>query len=158
MRLFLPPWSMSAGYANIRRWAGGTAGNTKHFPSRRRGRGRRRRRVRPFVNITADIVETTAAEQKLALPESARVTFLPLLGGFVGADTAAVILTLPEDDRKYLMIDLGTNGEIAVGNSSGYQTSSTACGPALEGGNIECGMRGTEGAIEKVVISEENGV
>ena len=114
--------------------------------------------VKPFVNITADTVETTAQELGLKIPALARVTFLPLLGGFVGADTTAVLLTLPEDEKKYLMIDLGTNGEIAVGNQHRYLTSSTACGPALEGGNIECGMRGTDGAIEKVEISEEEGV
>ena len=108
--------------------------------------------VKPFANITADAVETDAAEQGLQLPDAARITFLPLLGGFVGADTTAVLLTLPEDAKKYLIIDLGTNGEIAVGNSERYLTSSTACGPALEGGNIECGMRGTDGAIEKVEI------
>ena len=80
--------------------------------------------------------------------------FLPLLGGFVGADTAAVLLTLPEEAENCLMIDLGTNGEIAVGGHGTYKVASTACGPALEGGNIACGMRGTTGAIEKVSLQD----
>ena len=54
-----------------------------------------------------------------------------------------------------MMVDLGTNGEIAVGNSEGYRVASTACGPALEGGNIACGMRGTNGAIEKISIQAD---
>ena len=81
-----------------------------------------------------------------------RVDFLPLLGGFVGADTASVLLTLPVDERRCLMVDLGTNGEIAAGGGGSYKVASTACGPALEGGNIACGMRGMDGAIEKISI------
>ncbi len=83
--------------------------------------------------------------------------FLPLLGGFVGADTTAVLLGVPEEG-VHLAVDLGTNGEIAVGNArDGFLTSSTACGPALEGGNIECGMRGSEGAIDHADITPDGG-
>ena len=72
----------------------------------------------------------------------------------MGADTAAVLLTLPTDAGPCLMVDLGTNGEIAVGSGAGYKVASTACGPALEGGNIACGMRGMEGAIERVSLRD----
>ena len=108
----------------------------------------------PFVNITADAVRCSGAEAGIEMPEGGVVEFLPLLGGFVGADTTAVLLTLPTGTGPCLMVDLGTNGEIAVGSSAGYRVASTACGPALEGGNIACGMRGMEGAIERVSLQD----
>lgn len=111
--------------------------------------------VSPFANITAQAVFSKGKEMELHCAKEAVIEFLPLLGGFVGADTAAVILTLENTDSKYLMVDLGTNGEIAVGNYDGFFVSSTACGPALEGGNIACGMRGTNGAIEKISLADD---
>lgn len=108
----------------------------------------------PFVNITAGSVHCSAKEAGIEMPAGGVVEFLPLLGGFVGADTTAVILTLPTDTGPCLMVDLGTNGEIAVGSGTNYKVSSTACGPALEGGNIACGMRGMEGAIERVSLRD----
>lgn len=110
--------------------------------------------VDPFVNVTADVVRCSGEESGLDMAPGGVVEFLPLLGGFVGADTAAVLLTLPEDTEGCLMVDLGTNGEIAVGGSAGYRVASTACGPALEGGNIACGMRGAAGAIERVSLRD----
>lgn len=108
----------------------------------------------PFASITADTVRACAGEIGLHnCPANAAVEFLPLLGGFVGADTTAVLLGVPENG-VHLAVDLGTNGEIAVGNArDGFFTASTACGPALEGGNIECGMRGAEGAVDRVSIT-----
>ena len=110
----------------------------------------------PFASVTADTVRAPAGEIGLKnCPAGALVEFLPLLGGFVGADTTAVLLGAPEEG-VHLAVDLGTNGEIAVGNArDGFLTSSTACGPALEGGNIECGMRGSEGAIDHADITPD---
>ncbi|MDO4554189.1 MAG: ASKHA domain-containing protein [Lachnospiraceae bacterium] len=111
--------------------------------------------ISPFVNITAESVRSNGKEAGLDCAEEAMIEFLPLLGGFVGADTTAVLTNLQKEDAKYLMVDLGTNGEIAVGNKTKYLVSSTACGPALEGGNIACGMRGTDGAIEKISLEND---
>lgn len=111
--------------------------------------------VFPFSNITQNSILTNNIHCDLNLPDFSIIEFLPLLGGFVGADTTAVLLTLPQDEKKYLMIDLGTNGEIAVGNTRQFYTASTACGPALEGANIECGMRASEGAIEKITLDDD---
>lgn len=111
--------------------------------------------VFPFSNITQNSILTHNVHCDLNLPDFSVIEFLPLLGGFVGADTTAVLLTLPQDEKKYLMIDLGTNGEIAVGNTRQFYTASTACGPALEGANIECGMRASEGAIEKITLDND---
>lgn len=108
--------------------------------------------VSPFANITAEHIISSGREAGLHCVPEGIVEFLPLLGGFVGADTTSVLLTLENDKKKYIMIDLGTNGEIGVGNHDGFLISSTACGPALEGGNIACGMRGTTGAIEKISL------
>lgn len=106
----------------------------------------------PFTNITKKEVIITGKESGLQCNENAIIEFLPLLGGFVGADTTSVLLGLKEEKKKYLMIDLGTNGELAVGSYPDFLVASTACGPALEGGNIACGMRGTTGAIEKISL------
>lgn len=106
--------------------------------------------VNPFANIIKEEVVVTGRETGLCCNPNAVVEFLPLLGGFVGADTTSVLLTLTKKDKIYLMVDLGTNGELAVGTFPKFLAASTACGPALEGGNIACGMRGTNGAIEKV--------
>lgn len=108
--------------------------------------------VNPFANITKEIIITSGKETGLCCNADAAVEFLPLLGGFVGADTTSVLLTLTKEKKKYLMIDLGTNGELAVGSFPDFLVASTACGPALEGGNIACGMRGTTGAIEKISL------
>lgn len=106
----------------------------------------------PFTGISRDTVILNAEELNININPLGKITFLPLLGGFVGADTTAVLLGLPKDDAYRLMIDLGTNGEIAVGNHNKYFVASTACGPALEGAGIHMGMRGTTGAIEKITL------
>lgn len=106
----------------------------------------------PFTGVSRDTVTLNAEELNININPLGKITFLPLLGGFVGADTTAVLLGLPKDDAYRLMIDLGTNGEIAVGNHNKYFVASTACGPALEGAGIHMGMRGTTGAIEKIAL------
>lgn len=108
----------------------------------------------PFLSLSHQALHCFAKDLVLPLPEKCRVTFLPLLGGFVGADTTSVLLTLPEDETLRLMIDLGTNGEIVLGKPGKRLTASTACGPALEGGNLACGMRGTNGAVDVVEVCE----
>ena len=98
-----------------------------------------------IFNADADTTTGTATAGGVkAVSDDGTVT------GFVGADTTSVLLTLTKKDKIYLMVDLGTNGELAVGTFPKFLAASTACGPALEGGNIACGMRGTNGAIEKV--------
>jgi uncharacterized 2Fe-2S/4Fe-4S cluster protein (DUF4445 family) len=81
-----------------------------------------------------------------------RTRFLPCLGGFVGSDILAGILATRMHERSELtgLIDLGTNGEIAIGNRDGILVASTAAGPAFEGGRISCGMRAATGAVSDV--------
>lgn len=106
----------------------------------------------PFEGITKDLVECWGSETEIICTERCKIEFLPLLGGFVGADMVALLLTIEEESKNMLIVDLGTNGEIAVGNIKGYYVTSAACGPALEGGNITCGMRAASGAIERCKI------
>jgi uncharacterized 2Fe-2S/4Fe-4S cluster protein (DUF4445 family) len=86
------------------------------------------------------------------LPKGARLRFLPCLGGFVGSDILAGILAtgLHESSAPACLIDLGTNGEIVVGNRERMLCASTAAGPAFEGGRISMGMRAATGAISQV--------
>lgn len=87
---------------------------------------------------------------------SASVTFLPCLGGFVGSDILAGILAtnLHRSDPLVALIDLGTNGEIVVGNRERMLCASTAAGPAFEGARISMGMRAATGAISEVILRD----
>jgi uncharacterized 2Fe-2S/4Fe-4S cluster protein (DUF4445 family) len=83
-----------------------------------------------------------------------RVRFLPCLGGFVGSDILAGILAtrLGERDDLNALVDLGTNGEIVIGNRERLLCASTAAGPAFEGARISMGMRASTGAISEVKV------
>ena len=83
-----------------------------------------------------------------------RVRFLPCLGGFVGSDILAGILAtrLGERDDLNALVDLGTNGEIVIGNRERLLCASTAAGPAFEGARISMGMRASTGAISEVRV------
>ncbi|MGD0731454.1 MAG: ASKHA domain-containing protein [Terracidiphilus sp.] len=91
------------------------------------------------------------------LPSSCRIRFLRCLGGFVGSDILAGIhaVSMPAADDLMALIDLGTNGEIVIGNRHGMVCASTAAGPAFEAGSIRMGMRAVTGAISRVLF--ENG-
>jgi len=112
----------------------------------------------PFTSTVKSDVVARAKQLNLWVNPNAVVHFLPLIGGFVGADTIAVLLSLSEDEllEHRLILDLGTNGEIVLGNKDKMLAASTAAGPALEGAGIRFGMRGTVGAIERVSLSGGN--
>lgn len=88
------------------------------------------------------------------------VRFLPCLGGFVGSDLLAGVLATNLDRREELsvLVDLGTNGEIVLGNRHGLLCASTAAGPAFEGARIGMGMRAATGAISEVKIVDGRAV
>ncbi len=111
--------------------------------------------VAPYQPVTNEKVRLKAGAANIGTSPYGDVEFLPILGGYVGADTLSVLLSIPIDNKKRLVIDLGTNGEIAVGSCEGYKVASTACGPAFEGAGITCGMRGTQGAVEAVWIDDD---
>ncbi len=111
----------------------------------------------PFVGLVSHTAEVPATCTSITMNRRGTLRFMPLLGGFVGADTTACLLELPDDGRVRMMIDLGTNCEVAIGTPERMLVASTACGPALEGAGISMGMRATDGAIEHVSFDEASG-
>ncbi|HSO72503.1 MAG TPA: ASKHA domain-containing protein, partial [Thermodesulfobacteriota bacterium] len=111
----------------------------------------------PYPPAVQGGVFVKGREVGLAINPSATVQMLPLKAGFVGSDTIADILAtgLHKSSRVRLLIDLGTNGEIVLGNKDRLLCCSTAAGPAFEGGHILWGMRASPGAVEKVRMDPE---
>ncbi len=109
----------------------------------------------PFSLATDHAIELPATELDLQLPASARAYLLPCIAGHVGADTAAVLLaeTPWKSDEISLIIDVGTNAEIVLGNRERLLTASSPTGPAFEGAQISGGQRAAPGAIERVRIN-----
>lgn len=85
-----------------------------------------------------------------------RVYFMPSISAYVGADIVAGVLATSMHDSEdlTLLVDLGTNGEIILGNKKGFHSCSTAAGPAFEGAHISCGMGAVEGALNTFCIRE----
>lgn len=112
--------------------------------------------VMPYVGVFSDPVETTASKMGFNINPCANVYVLPNIAGFVGADTVGVILAsaLNRSETIKLAIDIGTNGEVALGSHKKLLTCSTAAGPAFEGAMITHGMRGAPGAIERLQITD----
>ena len=111
----------------------------------------------PFALAIDRAVTVTAAEIGVALHPNARVYALPCIAGHVGADTAGVILAERPDltDEMTLLVDVGTNAEIVLGNRQKLVACSSPTGPAFEGAQISCGQRAAPGAIERVRIDRQ---
>jgi uncharacterized 2Fe-2S/4Fe-4S cluster protein (DUF4445 family) len=112
--------------------------------------------VSPYAPVTRDGLTLRAADLGIALP-NARADFLPLIGAYVGADTLAVVMAtgLDESAEVRLAVDIGTNGEMALGSRNHILACSAPAGPAFEGAEIKQGMRATAGAIDRVRILED---
>lgn len=108
----------------------------------------------PFALATDRALETSAASVEIAANPGARIYVLPCIAGHVGADTAGVILaeTPHEADALRLIVDVGTNAEIVLGNRHRLLAASSPTGPAFEGAQISAGQRAAPGAIERVRI------
>ena len=108
----------------------------------------------PFALATSDALNLTAAEMDLDLHPSARIYLLPCIAGHVGADAAAVALSEAPDKSEdlVLIVDVGTNAEILLGNKDKVLACSSPTGPAFEGAQISSGQRAAPGAIERVEI------
>jgi uncharacterized 2Fe-2S/4Fe-4S cluster protein (DUF4445 family) len=112
----------------------------------------------PFALATDMAINTTADQLDFYFHPSATVYILPCIAGHVGADTAAVILSNNPTlvDEMTLIIDIGTNAEIILGNNHRAIACSSPTGPAFEGAQISCGQRAAPGAIEHVRIDRTN--
>ena len=110
----------------------------------------------PFAPVLTE-AKAVDCSTILLICENAKLLIVPDLSGYIGADTMGCVLStrMYESNEVTLMVDIGTNGEMVLGNQERMIACSTAAGPALEGANIHFGMRGTEGAIDHVWI--ENG-
>lgn len=95
------------------------------------------------------------AREILPLWNNAALLTIPDIAGYVGADTMGCILStrMYEREEMCLLVDIGTNGEMVLGNSQRIVACSTAAGPALEGATIRCGMRAAPGAIDHVWVA-----
>jgi uncharacterized 2Fe-2S/4Fe-4S cluster protein (DUF4445 family) len=111
----------------------------------------------PFALCTDGSVTVKASQLDLKLHSNARVYVLPCIAGHVGADTAGVILAERPDLRPELtlLVDVGTNAEIVLGNRERLLACSSPTGPAFEGAQISGGQRAAPGAIERVRIDPE---
>ena len=112
----------------------------------------------PFALATDHAVDIWASEIDIELHPNARAYLLPCIAGHVGADTAAVMLaeTPWNNEEISLIIDVGTNAELVLGNRDRLLAASSPTGPAFEGAQISGGQRAAPGAIERVRIDPES--
>ena len=109
----------------------------------------------PFGPVLNE-AKTVPCRDILPICKNAQLLIVPDISGYVGADTMGCVLStrMYDADELTLMVDIGTNGEMVLGNRERMIACSTAAGPALEGANILFGMRGTDGAIDHVKNEE----
>jgi uncharacterized 2Fe-2S/4Fe-4S cluster protein (DUF4445 family) len=108
----------------------------------------------PFETENGGQFSWNSADIGWQIPGNPKIEFLPCLGGFVGSDILAGIIAagIHQSDKMIALVDLGTNGEVVVGNRVRILCASTAAGPAFEGAKISMGMRATTGAISKITL------
>ena len=108
----------------------------------------------PFIPAVQNSMNIKARDIGLKINPSAYIHVLPIEAGFVGADNVGVLIAEEpyNQDEMVLIIDIGTNGELLLGNRNKVCSTSCATGPAFEGAQIKFGMRAAPGAIEKVRI------
>ncbi len=115
-------------------------------------------RLEPYTPTVRELPELTAGELGLGISPDAPVHLSPCVGSYVGGDITAGLLCsqLPGSAEQVgLFIDIGTNGELVVGNAEFLMACACSAGPAFEGGGIRCGMRAAAGAIERVAVDPQ---
>jgi len=115
--------------------------------------------IAPYAGVFQEELLLTAAQTGLIAANDARVVILPQIGGFVGADTVAGLLSIGKPGvNTFIYIDIGTNAEIVLYHKGEMWAASAPAGPAFEGGGITCGMRAANGAIDRVSLRENGGL
>jgi uncharacterized 2Fe-2S/4Fe-4S cluster protein (DUF4445 family) len=111
----------------------------------------------PYAPVMRHAAVLPARDVPLKIAPEGRVCLLPLVAGFVGADAVAVALAtrLGETPALRVAVDIGTNGEVLLGSRARLLACSAPAGPALEGAQIRHGMRGAQGAIDRVSIDHD---
>jgi uncharacterized 2Fe-2S/4Fe-4S cluster protein (DUF4445 family) len=118
-------------------------------------------RLDPFTPTILAAPCLTAADIGIEIDAPAPVMLSPAVGSDVGGDITAGILCTAlsrSTDGVSLFMDIGTNGEVVLGNGDFLLAAACSAGPAFEGGGIKCGMRAAAGAIEKVDVHAESGL
>lgn len=115
----------------------------------------RHMREEPYTPVAINFPVATAGELKIGINPQAPVYCLPAVAAYVGGDITAGILSscLFQKEKLTLFLDVGTNGEIVLGNSEWMTACACSAGPAFEGAGVRWGMRGIPGAIEDVRIN-----
>lgn len=111
----------------------------------------------PYAPVIRDPMVISAKDLPLKVAPRAQICTLPIVAGFVGADTMACVLAtrIYESNEIRALVDIGTNGEVVMGNRDRLVACSAPAGPAFEGAQIRHGMRGAIGAIERVRIDQD---
>ena len=111
----------------------------------------------PYIPVFTDSQRFDAKDLGININPRGKAVLLPSLAGYVGADVMGGILQtgMHKSEKLNLLVDIGTNGEMVLGNKNKMYAASTAAGPAFEGANIEQGMTAREGAISHVSIGED---
>ena len=114
-------------------------------------------RMEPYIPTFFKTNSLYASDIGLKVNPDAHIILAPNIGSYVGGDiTAGAFVSMIWNKPEFsIFIDLGTNGEIVFGNSDFLMSCACSAGPAFEGGDISCGMRATDGAIEAITIDEE---
>ena len=114
-------------------------------------------RMEPFIPTFFETDSIYAQDLGVEIYPHARIIIAPNIGSYVGGDITAGTLASAIWNREEmsLFIDLGTNGELVFGNAEFMMSCACSAGPAFEGGDISCGMRATDGAIEACTIDKE---
>lgn len=112
-------------------------------------------RREPYIPVASSVPVVRAAEAGLSINGRGLLCCLPGVGPFVGSDVTADVICagMHESAELSLLFDLGTNGEVVLGNSDWLICCSASAGPAFEGGGLKCGIRATDGAIERVAVN-----
>ncbi|OGS57215.1 MAG: hypothetical protein A3K60_05950 [Euryarchaeota archaeon RBG_19FT_COMBO_56_21] len=114
-------------------------------------------RLEPYVPVAYHTGYLKAAELGLKANSAARVLLFPSRAGYVGGDVVADVLSsgMHLSNKLTLLIDVGTNGEIVLGKKDWMVSCSCSAGPAFEGGEVSCGMRAMDGAIDKIRVDDD---
>jgi uncharacterized 2Fe-2S/4Fe-4S cluster protein (DUF4445 family) len=111
----------------------------------------------PYIAASVEPPPLRAGEVGIDINPHGLLYLLPGIGAWVGSDLTAGILAtgIHESEETCLLVDIGTNGEVIVGNRDWLMACSASAGPALEGASVACGMRAEAGAIERVFVERD---
>lgn len=114
-------------------------------------------RMEPYIPAFFELNSLQACDLNIDIASKAQIIIAPNIGSYVGGDiTAGTLTSLIWNHKEFsLFIDLGTNGELVFGNEDFLMSCACSAGPAFEGGDISCGMRATDGAIEACTIDKD---